>query len=47
LHRLEENIGAIDVEFTREELNEIENASSKIKVQGERYPDHLSKLTGR
>ncbi|HYV93647.1 MAG TPA: aldo/keto reductase [Chitinophagales bacterium] len=47
LHRLEENIGAVTVEFTTDELNEIENASSKIKVQGERYPEHLQKLVGR
>jgi aryl-alcohol dehydrogenase-like predicted oxidoreductase len=47
LHRLEENIGAADIEFTPEELREIDNASSKIKVQGDRYPEHLDKLTGR
>src|SRR5687767_11086247 len=47
LHRLEENIGAVAVEFTTDELNEIENASSKIKVQGERYPEQLQKLVGR
>lgn len=47
LHRLEENIGAVAVEFTTDELNEIENASSKIKVQGERYPQQLQKLVGR
>jgi aryl-alcohol dehydrogenase-like predicted oxidoreductase len=47
LHRLDENIGSIDIEFTADELREIENASSKIKVQGERYPEHLQKLVGR
>jgi aryl-alcohol dehydrogenase-like predicted oxidoreductase len=47
LHRLEENIGAAAIEFTKDELNEIENASSKIIVQGERYPEHLQKLVGR
>jgi aryl-alcohol dehydrogenase-like predicted oxidoreductase len=47
LHRLEENIAAVAVEFTTGELKEIENASSKIKVQGERYPEHLQKLVGR
>jgi aryl-alcohol dehydrogenase-like predicted oxidoreductase len=46
LHRLEENIGATDVEFTSDELSEIEIASSKIKVQGDRYPERLEKLTG-
>jgi aryl-alcohol dehydrogenase-like predicted oxidoreductase len=47
LHRLQENIGATDVKFTPDELREIENASSKIKVQGDRYPEQLEKLTGR
>ena len=47
LNRLEENIGAPSIEFTPDELNEIENASSQIKVQGERYPEHLQKLVGR
>jgi aryl-alcohol dehydrogenase-like predicted oxidoreductase len=47
LHRLEENIGAIAVEFTADELRGIEDASSKINVQGERYPEHLQKLVNR
>ena len=47
LNRLEENIGSVSIEFTADELNEIENASSKIKVQGERYPENLQKLVGR
>lgn len=47
LHRLEENIGSVNIEFTADELREIEDASSKIKVQGERYPEHLQKLVGR
>jgi aryl-alcohol dehydrogenase-like predicted oxidoreductase len=47
LHRLEENIGAINIEFTADELTEIEDASSEIKVQGERYPENLQKLVGR
>ena len=47
LHRLEENIGSINVEFTDDELQEIDNASSEIKVQGERYPEQLQKLVGR
>jgi aryl-alcohol dehydrogenase-like predicted oxidoreductase len=47
LSRLEENIAAVSVEFTSEELNEIEKASSQIKLQGERYPEHLQKLVGR
>src|SRR6185503_10865546 len=47
LHRLEENIGSVDIEFTDDELAEIDNASSEIKVQGERYPEQLQKLVGR
>ncbi len=46
LSRLEENIGAAEVELTAEDLREIETAASKIKVQGERYPEALQKLTG-
>ena len=47
LHRLEENTGSINIEFTADELREIDDASSEIKVQGERYPEHLQKLVGR
>ncbi len=47
LHRLEENIGAVAIEFTADELTEIENASSQITIQGERYPEHLQRLVGR
>ena len=47
LHRLEENIGSIVIEFSADELREINNASSEIKVEGERYPEHLQKLVGR
>jgi len=47
LHRLEENIGAVAVELTPVELQEIDNASSKITLQGARYPEHLQKLVGR
>jgi len=47
MHRLEENIGSVDIEFTVDELAEIDHASSEIKVQGERYPEQLQKLVGR
>ena len=47
LNRLEENIGSLGIEFTADELLEIDNASSGIKVEGERYPEHLRKLVGR
>lgn len=47
LERLDENIGAVTVQLTPDDLREIEIASAKIKVQGNRYPDSLEKLTGR
>jgi aryl-alcohol dehydrogenase-like predicted oxidoreductase len=47
LHRLDENIGALAVDLTRDDLREIETATSKIAVQGDRYPERLEKMTGR
>ncbi|HEX2570502.1 MAG TPA: aldo/keto reductase [Polyangia bacterium] len=47
LHRLEENLGAADVELTPDDLREIEGAASKLTVQGARYPENLERLTGR
>ncbi len=47
LGRLEENIGAVDVELTAEDLREIESAAAKITVQGARYPEALERMTGR
>ena len=47
LKRLEENMGAISVEFTSEELREIDEAASKITVHGDRYPERLKKMAGR
>ena len=47
LHRLDENIGAVSVELTSDDLREIESAASKITVQGARYPEHLEQMTGR
>jgi aryl-alcohol dehydrogenase-like predicted oxidoreductase len=46
LSRLEENIGAVNVELTPDDLQEIENAAAKIKVQGARYPEALDRMTG-
>jgi aryl-alcohol dehydrogenase-like predicted oxidoreductase len=46
LSRLEENIGAINVELTSEDLREIDSVASKITIQGERYPEALEKRTG-
>jgi aryl-alcohol dehydrogenase-like predicted oxidoreductase len=47
LERLDENIGAVDVELTPHDLREIESAAAEITVQGARYPDQLERLTGR
>jgi len=47
LHRLDENIGALAIELTPDDLREIESAASKITVQGARYPEKLEKMTGR
>ena len=47
LHRLEENTGAVAVQLTADDLREIDQASSQIKVEGARYPEHLQKLVGR
>jgi aryl-alcohol dehydrogenase-like predicted oxidoreductase len=47
LHRLEENIAAVAVELTSEDLQQLEAAASKIPVQGARYPEELQKLVGR
>jgi aryl-alcohol dehydrogenase-like predicted oxidoreductase len=47
LHRLDENIGAVSVELTPDDLRDIDNAASKITVQGARYPEKLERMTGR
>ncbi len=47
VHRLEENLGAADVELTPEDLSDIESASSNIRVEGARYPEWLQPLSGR
>src|SRR5881628_1620766 len=47
LKRLEENIGAIEIELTADDLRDIENAASQINLQGARYPEHLEQMTGR
>jgi aryl-alcohol dehydrogenase-like predicted oxidoreductase len=47
LHRLEENLGAINLELTAADLSEITAEASKIKVQGERLPEAALKMTGR
>lgn len=47
LHRLKENIGAVDVDLTRNDLNEIENAAARIKVQGARLPEQVLQYSYR
>jgi aryl-alcohol dehydrogenase-like predicted oxidoreductase len=47
LKRLEENVGAVEIELTRDDLGEIESTASQIEVQGARYPEHLEQMTGR
>ncbi|MGD0539403.1 MAG: aldo/keto reductase [Verrucomicrobiota bacterium] len=47
LHRLDENIGAVAVELTPDDLRDIEGAASKITVHGARYPEKLEQMTGR
>ena len=46
LSRLEENIGAVSIELTPGDLQEIDAAASKIKVVGDRYPERMEKMTG-
>src|SRR4051794_469084 len=46
-HRLEENIGAVAVELTPDDLRDIDEAASKITVLGARYPEHIERTTGR
>jgi aryl-alcohol dehydrogenase-like predicted oxidoreductase len=46
LHRLEENIGAVAIELTADDLQEIDSAAAEIKVEGARYPEKLEQMTG-
>jgi len=47
LERLEENIGAAEVQLTSDDLRDIENATSQVVIQGARYPEHLERMTYR
>ena len=47
LHRLEENIGAANIDLSREDLREIDGVLSKVEIQGARYPERLQNLVGR
>lgn len=47
LHRLEENLGAVDVTLTADDLRQLDEATAKIDIQGARYPENLQRLVGR
>ena len=47
LHRLEENLGAAEIELTPDDLRDIESALADITVEGDRYPAHLAARVGR
>jgi aryl-alcohol dehydrogenase-like predicted oxidoreductase len=46
-HRLDENLGAVAIQLTADDLREIDRAASQIEVHGARYPEHLQKMVGR
>ena len=46
LHRLEENLGAVNIKLSTQDLADIDKAASEIEVQGKRYPEALEKMTG-
>jgi aryl-alcohol dehydrogenase-like predicted oxidoreductase len=46
LHRLKENLGAVNVELTEADLTEIDEASSGLKLEGARLPEPMLKMTG-
>lgn len=46
LHRLQENLGALDIKLSHQDLQQINEAASKIKIEGHRYPEALDKMTG-
>ncbi len=46
LHRLDENLGAVSLALSADDLREIDDAAANIQVVGERYPEHIEKMTG-
>lgn len=46
LHRLEENLGAANIQLTTADLREIEDSASQLHIEGARYPEHILKMTG-
>jgi aryl-alcohol dehydrogenase-like predicted oxidoreductase len=47
LHRLEENLGAVNITLTPQELQQIEESASQITVVGERYPEAMQRMINR
>jgi aryl-alcohol dehydrogenase-like predicted oxidoreductase len=47
LSRLDENIGAVSIELTPDDLQDIDSAAANVPVEGDRYPEHMEKMTGR
>jgi aryl-alcohol dehydrogenase-like predicted oxidoreductase len=47
LHRVEENLGAVNLRLTAEDLRQLDDATSTIHIHGDRYPEELQKLVGR
>lgn len=47
LHRLEENLAAAELKLSEQDLQQIEEAASAVKVEGDRYPAHLKQMTGK
>lgn len=47
LGRPQENLGAVAVELTDDDLREIDDATARIEIQGARYPEHLERLVDR
>jgi aryl-alcohol dehydrogenase-like predicted oxidoreductase len=47
LNRLEENLGAVAITLSADDLRDIDDAAANITVQGDRYPEHLQAMTGR
>lgn len=46
LNRLEENLGAVNIQLSSEDLRAIDEAAARISIEGNRYPEHLEKMTG-
>jgi aryl-alcohol dehydrogenase-like predicted oxidoreductase len=47
IHRLEENLGAVNIELTNDDLRQLDQLTANVAVKGERYPAELQKLVGR